>query len=239
MLARSEQYRRNITDAKGWTNNYETVMTELQQLLMESKEIAIKGADNAQSADTRNILAQRINGILDQVLSAANSEYVGKSIFAGTLTNETEPFAYDGSTVTYQGNDVTMSRRIAEGLDLEISISGTELNATGIFSALIDLRTALEANDRAGVATIINNVDSAAEGVLTLSSKVGLMQSHLDMTEVRLDTADTNILSFLSKAEDADLAEVISKYNNEEIAYKAALQTAAEAMHLNILDFLR
>ena len=238
MLALNEQFGRNINDAYGWANNYESVMTEFYDLLVESKTVAIQGSDNTQNADTRLILADRIDGIIDQAISLANSSYVGKSIFAGTNTNIDEPFEYDGTTVTYLGNSGELNRRISEDLNLTVNINGTELEATGMFQSLIDLRDALMANDSPATAAQIEGIDDAVQATLSLASKVGLIKNHLSMTEQRMEIAGTNIVSFLSQTEDADLAEIISKYNNEEIAYKAALQTASKALHLNILDFI-
>ena len=40
-------------------------------------------------------------------------------------------------------------------------------------------------------------------------------------------------------AEDVDLAEAITAYNSQEIAYRAAMQTAADVLKLNIMDYLR
>ncbi len=238
MLAQNEQFKRNINDAFGWANNYESVMAEFHDLMVETKTTAIEGSDNTQNADTRQILANRINGILDQALSLANSTYVGKSVFAGTMTDTQDPFQYDGTSVTYTGNAETMHRRINEGLDIEINLSGTELEATGIFDTLINLRDSLTANDAAATATAIENVDNSVQEVLTLASKIGLIKNHLSMTQQRMETADANILSFMSQTEDADLAEVISKYSSEEIAYKAALQTTSKALQMNILDYI-
>ena len=239
MVAQNEQYRRNINDGMAWSNNYETVMEEFRDLMEEAKALAIQGADNTQSAATRGILADRVNGILEAAVSIANSDHVGKAIFAGTMTGMAEPFTYDGLTVTYNGNSGAISRRIAESMNLDINITGTEIEGTGLFTALIDLRDALSTNDAISTAASIDDVDGSIKEILTLNSKVGLNKNHLDMTETRLNIADTNVLAFLSRTEDADLTQIISKYNAEEVAYQAALTTTSQVLNLNVLDFLR
>lgn len=239
MIAQNEQYRRNINDGMAWSNNYETVMEEFRSLLEEAKALAIQGADNTQSLDTRQILGNRVDGILEAAVSVANGDHVGKAIFAGTMTDLAEPFSYDGTSVTYNGNSGSITRRIAESMNLNINVSGTDLEATGMFTALINLRDALNANDPVNTAVSIGEVDSAIDDVLTLNSRIGLNKNHLEMTETRLNIADSNIMAFLSRTEDADLAEIISKYNAEETAYQAALTTTSQVLNLNILDFLR
>jgi len=238
MIAQNDQYKRNINDAMGWTNNYETLMGELHGFVVEAKEAAIQGADNTQSAGTREIIAERVEGLINQVLNVANSSYVGKAAFAGTLTNVDTAFEYDGNTVTYNGNDREMSRRIAESLDVTINITGNDVQGTGVFTELIALRDALTSNDRVAVAAQIATLENVEDEMLTLASKVGLAKNHLSLTEERLGTAETNIVSFLSHTEDADLADIIAKYSSEEIAYKAALEATAKAINLNVLDFI-
>jgi len=238
-LSQSEQYARNINDATGWTDNYSMVMNEFHSLVVDSRSVAIQGADASQSPQTRHVLANRIDGIIQQAISISNSSYLGKSIFSGTDTRNMEPFDYDGTAVTYSGNDGKMKRRISEGLDVEINITGNELASSGVFETLIDLRDALENNDDVAIAGLITNLDTSADNVLALESRNGLVKSRMQMSSTRLETARTNILSFLSETEDADLAEVVMEYNSEEMAYKAALQTTTKALQMNIMDFIR
>jgi len=159
------------------------------------------------------------------------------NIYIGSVKQITEKrFILDEDD---SGNDGKMQRRISEGLDVEINITGNELSGSGVFDSLIDLRDALENNDEAAIADLITDLDTAADNVLGLESRNGLVKSRMQMTSTRLETAKTNILSFLSETEDADLAEVIMEYNSEEMAYKAALQTTTKALQLIIMDFIR
>ncbi|MEA3286030.1 MAG: flagellar hook-associated protein FlgL [Candidatus Marinimicrobia bacterium] len=238
-LSQYDQYVRNINNGLGFVDNNAMVMNEFHNLVVEARSVAIQGADASQSASTRLVLADRINGIIEQTISIANSSYLGKSIFSGTDTLNMEPFEYDGNVVTYSGNNGKMSRHISEGLDVEINITGTELAAAGVFDSLIALREALEADDAATVAGYLTDLDSAANNLLGLESKNGLVKSHMLMSDSRIETARTNILSFLSETEDSNLAEVIMEYNGEEMAYEAALQVTSKALQLNIMDFIR
>lgn len=238
-LAQYDQYMRNINDGLGWVDNNALVMNEFHSLVVEARSVAVQGSDASQSSQTRLVLADRVDGILEQTVSILNSTYLGKSIFSGTDTKNLEPFSYDGTTVTYSGNDGKMNRRISEGLDVEINITGSELAGAGVFESLVDLREALEANDDVTVASLLTDLEVAADNLLGIESKNGLVKSHMTMTESRLETAKTNVLSFLSESEDANLAEVIMEYNGAEMAYEAALQITTSALRLNIMDFIR
>ncbi len=238
-LSQYDQYVRNINSGIGFVDNNAMVMNQFYSLVVDARSVAIQGSDATQSAGTRQVLADRINGIIEQSVSIANSTYLGKSIFSGTDTLNQTPFDYDGVAVTYSGNDGKMSRRISEGLDVEVNITGNELASAGVFESLIGLREALESNDPDTVANYLTDLESAADNLLGLESSNGLVKSHMMMSASRIETARTNILSFLSETEDANLAEVVMEYNGEELAYEAALQVTAKALQLNIMDFVR
>ncbi len=238
-LSQYEQYGRNINNGLGWVDNNALVMNEFHSLVVDARSIAIQGSDASQSQETRVVLSDRINGMIEQSVAILNSTYLGKSIFSGTDTHNLHPFEYDGATVVYSGNEGKVNRRISEGMDIEINVTGGELAGSGVFDALVELRDALAINDPARAAELMDDLEQAADNVMGLESKNGLARHHMDMTLQRLETAKTNINSFLSESEDADLAETIMQYNGAEMAYEAALQITTKALKLNIMDFVR
>ncbi len=238
-LSQYDQYTRNINDGMGWVDNNALVMNEFHALIVDARSIAIQGSDASQSEETRQVLSDRIDDMIEESVAILNSTYLGKSIFSGTDTKNMEPFEYDGSTITYTGNEGKMNRRISEGLDVEINITGSDIESTGVFSSLVDLREALASNDAAGVADLLEDLQSASDNILSLDAQNGLVKGHMQMTGSRLETSKVNIQSFLSETVDADLAEVLMEYNGAEMAYEAALQVTSKALQMNIMDFLR
>ena len=69
-----------------------------------------------------------------------------------------------------------------------------------------------------------------------ISTSLGYKENQIYLSQNRLDTANMNLSSLLSETEDVDLAEAITVYNSQEIAYRAAMQTAADVLKLNIMD---
>ena len=110
---------------------------------------------------------------------------------------------------------------------------------TNLFSSLVDLRDALNSNDTTSIQSSIENLSSTSEELFSLTSALGSVKNQLTMTEKRLDTANMNLSSYLSQTEDVDLSKAITEYNAEEMTYKAALSTTSDAIHLNLLEFIR
>ncbi|NOZ74638.1 MAG: flagellar hook-associated protein 3 [FCB group bacterium] len=237
-ISRNEQYLKNIDSAKSWINESLTSLDDLRGYVMNGKELGIQGADIS-SSGIRSILADNVNQIIEDVVATTNKSYLNRNIFAGTLTQGVTPFEFDGTTVTYNGNTTTMTRQIGESLSVEINVTGSQLESTGLFSALIDLRDALQTGDTSGIQTAMSDLDDAADGVNALSTALGSITNQLDLSQQHLEAANVNLAGYLSKVEDTDLAEAMTKYNNREMAYQAALMTTSRAMQLNIMEFIK
>jgi flagellin-like hook-associated protein FlgL len=108
-----------------------------------------------------------------------------------------------------------------------------------LFGSLENLKNALNNNDTDSIQSSIEEINSSSEQLFSLTSAMGSVKNQLIMTEQRLNTANMNLHSYLSQAEDVDLSKAITEYNAEEMTYKAALQTMSDAIHLNLLEFIR
>ena len=85
----------------------------------------------------------------------------------------------------------------------------------------------------------LDDANTQLEDINQISTSLGYKENQIYLSQNRLDTANMNLSSLLSETEDVDLAEAITVYNSQEIAYRAAMQTAADVLKLNIMDYLR
>ena len=120
------QYGRNIENADAWLQLSETKLENISDLIGQAREAGI----NDQSAQTRQVLAQNVGSLLEEILSLANSKFGDRWLFAGSRTDRA-PFeriilpvahsanGFDGSVYsggTYTGTaDKTYTVRIASG----------------------------------------------------------------------------------------------------------------------------
>ncbi|RKY58922.1 MAG: flagellar hook-associated protein 3 [Candidatus Neomarinimicrobiota bacterium] len=236
--SQNEQYQKNILDAKGWVDTTSSILNDIYSNVLSAKDLAYSAADSSSSTEELETMADQLEGFISEIYSLTNSKYLGKYLFSGTRTVEDKPFDYDGSTVDYIGNEGKITRRISEGYDATINISGDEIMNTDVFENLISLRDAMLAGDRSAISDSIGALEQSAQDILSIQSKTGSLSNLLDMTNNRLEVANTNLSSLISELEDADLTEVIAQYNSNELAYQAALQATSSVLNLNILDFL-
>jgi len=237
-ISQYEQYMRTINGANGWAETTESALQEIISLVKDAKDVAIRGADASTFEPTREALAQTIDAKIGELIDQANTKYAGKNIFAGTETQIGRAFSISGDVVTYVGNTEQINRKIADNLNLSINITGQEIMDTGIFSALTDLRAALNNDDLTTINASIDVLATVEENLLHLSTESGLVMNQLSLTEGRLESTIYDLEKFVSRDEDVDMAEAIVKYESEEIAYQAAMQAATKILKLNIMDYL-
>ncbi|NOZ08288.1 MAG: flagellar hook-associated protein 3 [FCB group bacterium] len=237
-IGRNTQYLRNIANGTMWTDATSDRLSDLYNKLSEIKDRAIQGSDDSLDSGMRAAMAEEVDGLLQEMISIANSRQMGSNIFGGTST-QTEPFQYDGTSVVYTGNDGAIKRKIDDNTSVTVNITGQELMDTQMFDSIIALKDALIADDPSAVASTIDLLDGASEQIMSLESRVGSLANQLDLTNQRIETANVNLASYLSQSEDVDMAEVITKYNAQQVAYQAALQTMSDVIQTNLMDFLK
>ena len=89
------------------------------------------------------------------------------------------------------------------------------------------------------IAAQIDGLDTASNDILKLITKIGDTHSRITLTEQQLTLTNMNLFSYMSSLEDVDMAEAVLHYNNEEMAYKVALQAASNMITTSLMDYIR
>lgn len=119
----NQYYDKNIPDAQSWLKITETALTQTDSVLTKIQESLTQGASDDNTAEDRmNILAD-LQSMRDQIYSAGNSDYAGRTVFTGYRTGESltfkeaetnkysikEEFTSDSiSSITYIKGDFTV-----------------------------------------------------------------------------------------------------------------------------------
>jgi len=142
----AETYINNVQEAKTFIEEAINGMESIQSQITEAATILTQAKD-ATKSETLNTFADKIDSILDSVLSSANSEFGGKYVFGGTDFRN-NPYGLDGSGnfVSQLINDASGSQKIkiTSTTCQKINISGTEVFGTIVSqSGNIDSATAI------------------------------------------------------------------------------------------------
>ncbi|MCX7916236.1 MAG: hypothetical protein N3A53_08055, partial [Verrucomicrobiae bacterium] len=156
-------------------------------------------------------------------------------------------------SVTYQGNTNVPSFEIAEQVMLEILPVGANTSGSGpagvaadsrtgadLFASLIALQNELRAANVAAIqSTVFPALQRAEQNVVAQVASVSALTAHMDTATELARTREASLEKLISAQADADIAEVITRLNQAQTAYQAALLSGTRLLNLSLLDYLR
>ena len=134
-----QQYNDNIDLANSRLQIEETALISAGDLLQRARELAIQANNATQTNETRAGTAAELQGILDGLLSAANTrDSNNEYIFAGFRTNA-PPFVETGSGFSYIGDQGVREVQVGSSRQVAIGDSGESVffdipNGNGTFA---------------------------------------------------------------------------------------------------------
>ena len=214
------QATRNTMDALSFSQVAEGGMSEIDNLLVRMRELAIQGASGTLGGNERTALQIELGELVSEVDRLAKStKYFGTTLLDG----QGKEFSYqigvendEASRITYDGGLVDLR---ANTLDLD------EL-------ALDDVD---EARDSLTV------IDEAISKVSVPRARLGGIQTRLHSIVHTLGNYSENMTAALSRIRDADLAHETSEVVRSQILVRAASSVLAQAntLPLMALDLLK
>ena len=212
------------------------VVTQITQAL----SLAVEGSNGTQNSSDNASVAQSLSGILNQVISLANTSFQGQFLFSGSQ-GSVQPFTLDTSTtpatVTYAGDTNVQFIETPSGQKLQLNLPGSSVfgsGSSGVIGALSQLVTDISGN--ASTATITTDTATLKTALDQLSTQRSIFDSSLaqmnssntfaQTTESQLQIAQSGLVSAnpetvasqLSSAETQHqaLLSVISTLSNQE-----------------------
>jgi flagellar hook-associated protein 3 FlgL len=94
--AQISYYQKNVDNSNSWLSTTESNLSSVNDILNQVKETAIAQSTATANASTRQVAADSLQPLIDQVLSLANAKFGNSYIFSGTRTyadTDTEPFS--------------------------------------------------------------------------------------------------------------------------------------------------
>ena len=114
-----------------------------------------------------------------------------------------------------------------------------KVRVDSVFTHLADLRDALQNNSSSGITLAGGALESASERVVSARGVLGARAQRLEQQSQRLQDQSLAEANMLSQLQDADLTEVITRFQQLQTQLQATLQTSAQSLQLSLLDFLR
>jgi flagellar hook-associated protein 3 FlgL len=240
-LRATDQRSRALDDARTWLGMADASLSTGLDLLARVKQVTVQASNTgAIGPASRAALAAEVYAIRGELLGVANTQHLGRSIFAGTVAGP----AYDASG-SYLGDAGAVRREVAPDVTIDVNLTGEAIFGSGaapegdLFAVLERLATAISSGDPAAIAAEHAHLDAARERVATATGTVGARGSRLESIQWETERRRADLGESLSRLEDVDVAAAILEAKAHENAYTASLQVAARILPPSLVDFLR
>ncbi len=125
-LAKTAQYRKNITQGQSWNQTYDTILADLKDMLSTSKEIAISMSNGTYDDVARGASAKEVKSLFDQMMQLANTKQEDKYIFSGFRTS-TQALRASANGVRYYGDNGQIKFQVDTATDMTINLLGSNV----------------------------------------------------------------------------------------------------------------
>lgn len=243
-----EQYQTNIQRGKTRLDVTETHLETVEELLQVIRAIAQSEAEG--TTQSRQMAADNVKNLFDQVIDLANSKLNGNYMFSGYQT-DTAPFSrddtqattFDKFSVTYNGDAGSVQFVVAETTKVTIPANGEVMfhdpAGVSMFDTLRDLIVALENDDTTAITTQQNILDQARTQLQHIRGANAPIYYQLETTENHWHNYKPKVEELLASQETADVAEAIVELQSLELAYQTTLATTARIIQPGLLSFLK
>lgn len=167
---------------------------------------------------------------LTQLTGVVNADSTSKKYYIAAQNSDTDPYH--------------INVEIATGVRIPINMTGQQVfggndESDNLFKVLNNVVNAFENNDSTAVSNVLGQLDSRLNKFLEMRADLGARVSRVELSEERLKDIDINVRTLLTKTEDVDMAELITKLKSSENVYQASLSIGAKIISPSLVDFLR
>jgi flagellar hook-associated protein 3 FlgL len=250
-----DQYVENIKQGKTRLEFNEETLTQVDDLVQQARKLAETNSGAEVTTEQRQLAAENVKEIYDQVMQLANSRFGGRYMFAGYQT-DTAPFTRDADpndptddyAATYNGDAGSFQIPIADNVKVSVDADGRNYFQDGapggvkIFDQLRNLINGLQNADlTAGTAQIQATVDpleNAHVQIMNKRSEAAPKLYRLEASEQYWTNFKTRVQDAIGRDEDADITRVAVELSNLQTAYETSMAAAARIIQRGLVDFL-
>jgi flagellar hook-associated protein 3 FlgL len=237
-----DQYTQNVSTALSTVQTANSVLSSVVTSLNSAVSAGTEGANGTNNASDLQDLANQVQGILNSVVSAANTSVGGSYLFGGTST--ATPYTADAASptgYTYNGNDGSNSVAIGDQTSVQINLPGSQIfSAAGnsVIGSLSSLVTALKSGNSAGIETATASVDSALNYVGQQQVFYGNAEIQLNSQETFLQQDKVTLTTQASTLIGVNESTAATELSQAETDNSAALAAVAKVLPNTLLNYL-
>lgn len=260
--SRNDQFQAARESADKSLSRQDTILKEANTVIQSIQETLVYAGNETLNDENRQDLANKLQGLKDQLLSLANAKDTnGNYLFAGNK-NDTPPFVVDESgKVNYVGGTTPINIFIDDTREVSLSFTGLQAFMTGanitqpdgtpaesdIFAsldyAIAALNIELDGNDekaieqfRDGLSKASAGIDNSFDNISTLRAAGGTVLAEVERLSALGKTLDIDFQTQISEIEDVDWYDAISNYVMLQANLQAAQYTFMNMQNMSLFQ---
>jgi flagellar hook-associated protein 3 FlgL len=229
-IARDDSYVRAASGMQSMLQVTDSTLGEVVTQVTSALTLAVQGSNGTLNASNKAAVVQQLTGIRDQVLSLANTSYLGQYLFGGSQ-GSAAPFSLDTSTVptttVYSGDTNVQSIETPTGQKIQVNVPGSAIfggSGSGVLSALNQLIADIAGG--APTATVTNDSSALNASLSQVSSQRSILGSSLNriqQTSTYTQTEESQLTVQQGALVSADMASVATQLSSAETQHQALL----------------
>ena len=245
-ISQDDSYVQASATAQSRLQLTDSALGEVVSQLTSALSIAVEGANGTQNATDQVATGNQLSAIRSQILSLANTQYLGQYVFSGS-DGSVEPFSQDNSTspatTTYNGDTALQYTTTESGQQIQTNLPGSALftdpgaNVFGALNQIVnDFSTGASAATLQGDTTLLSG---ALNGVISQRSVLDNSLAQLQSTSTYAQTNATQLEAAQSALVSVDTASVATQLSTTETQSQALMSTIATLEKNSLFDYLR
>lgn len=252
-MTRADAHQRALEASRTATQQAETALGDAGEFIQRARETLLSAGNATYSDGERQILVQALRELRNDLLRVANrSDGTGNYLFGGQGT-DVPPFVESGTgSVVYQGTPgrtmVASGESLGTTLDGEHTWLQAPTGTAGVTVSIFDVLDAAvtslstpgasDAAVAAAVKTGVSDLDTFNAHLLSERAGAGEALKRMDLAESRIADGKLAAQTDRSSAEDLDMVQAISDFQNRQTGYDAALRAYAMVQKLSLFNYI-
>ena len=253
-VSRADAQERALQASRNAMQLGESALGDAGELLAQARELVVQAGNGGYTDSERQTLAAALRGLRQDLLAVANrGDGAGRYIFGGQ--GSAGPAMLDTPAgVVFNGAAGQLQAASGEASPLSIDGRAAWLGAAdpanaastlSVFAALDQTIDELETPGRtsAQVAQTVSQglagIDAVAANLASWRSRAGEALNRIDGISSRLSQTKLQAQTERSQAEDLDMVQALSDFQNRQTGYDAALKTYSMVQRMSLFDYLK
>lgn len=245
-ISKDDTYVQTASGTQSMMQVSDSTLGEVVSQLTSAVSLAISGGNGTANAANIASIEQQLTGIRDQVLSLANTSYLGQSLFAGSQ-GSVKPFTLDTSTspamTSYVGDTNANYVETPSGQKIQTNLVGSNVfgsGNSGVFGALNQLIADFSGTTAgAGASADTGALSAALSHVSAQRSLLDGSLSRLQATSTYAQTEESRLKVQQGSLVSADPASVATQLSSAETQKQALMSVMTALEKTDLFDYMQ